>query len=266
MPIRKDKPPRNRHAPKGRSKSRPGAKPAQAGWIYGWHTVRAALGNPNRAPGRLVATAEAAARIGAEFPAVAPETVTRAALDALLPDGAVHQGVALHAPPRRAVTLDDILAEPAADALIVVLDQVTDPHNVGAVLRSAAAFGAAAVVVQDRGAPPESGTLAKSASGALDIVPLVRVTNLARALDALGAERFLRIGFDGGAQTSITELRPDGRIALVLGAEDSGLRRLTRQSCDQLARIATPGRLASLNVSNAAAIALYEFTRMNPAP
>jgi len=259
MPIRKNTPSRNRHAPSGRGKSRPGAKAAQAGWIYGWHTVRAALGN--RAPGRLLATAEAAARIGAEFPEIALEIATRAALDALLPEGAVHQGLALHAPPRRAVTLDDILADPAADALIVVLDQVTDPHNVGAVLRSAAAFGAAAVVVRDRGAPPETGVLAKAASGALDIVPLVRVTNLARALEALGAEGFWRIGLDGGADLSITELRPDGRTALVLGAEGGGLRRLTRRTCDQVARIATPGRLASLNVSNAAAIALYEFTK-----
>jgi 23S rRNA (guanosine2251-2'-O)-methyltransferase len=261
MPTRKNKPPRDRRPPSGRSKNKPGNRAAQSSWIYGWHTVRAALGNPDRKPGRLVATAEAATRIVTEFPAVSPETATRAVLDALLPDGAVHQGIALYVPPRNAVTLDDILADPAAKALVVVLDQVTDPHNVGAVLRSAAAFGAAAVVVQDRGAPPETGVLAKAASGALDIVPLVRVTNLARALEALGAEGFWRIGFDGDAPESIGASRPDGRIALVLGAEGSGLRRLTRQNCDQLVRIATPGRLGSLNVSNAAAIALYEFTK-----
>jgi 23S rRNA (guanosine2251-2'-O)-methyltransferase len=261
MPTRKYKSSRGRRPPSERNKNTPGNKAAQSSWIYGWHTVRAALGNPARQPGRLVATAEAAARIVTEFPAVLPETASRATLDALLPKDAVHQGIALYVPPRSAITLDDILADPAANALVVILDQVTDPHNVGAVLRSAAAFGAAAVIVQDRGTPPETGVLAKAASGALDIVPLVRVTNLARTLEALGAEGFWRIGFDGEARDSIGASRPDGRIALVLGAEGSGLRRLTRQNCDQLARIATPGRLGSLNVSNAAAIALYEFTK-----
>lgn len=251
-----------RRAPPRRRQLDQSAKTARSTWIYGWHTVCAALANPDREPGRLLATAEAAARIAAEFPLAAPEITPRDALDALLPPGAVHQGVALRAPPRRAIALDDILANPAADALVVILDRVTDPHNVGAVLRSAAAFGAVAVIVPDRGAPPATGVLAKAASGALDIVPLVRVANLARALNALGAEGFWRIGFDGEAEESLADLRPKGRIALVLGAEGRGLRRLTRESCDQLARIATPGRLTSLNVSNAAAIALYEITKI----
>ena len=246
---------------KKRKADRNRAKADKSNWIYGWHTVCAALGNPNREPGRLLATAEAAARIGVEFPDSAPEITSRAALDALLGEGAVHQGIALNAPPRPKITLDDILADPAADALIVILDQVTDPHNVGAVLRSAAAFGAAAVIVQDRSAPPATGVLAKAASGALDIVPLVRVTNLARALKALGRDGFWRIGMDADAQDSIAEAGPAGRIALILGAEGRGLRRLTRQACDQLVRIPTPGRLASLNVSNAAAIALYAITK-----
>jgi len=251
----------NKHQPPGRRQLDHGAKTARSSWIYGWHTVRAALGNPEREPGRLLATAEAAARIAAEFPLAAPEITPRDALDALLPPGAVHQGIALRAPPRRAVALDDILADPAANALVVILDRVTDPHNVGAVLRSAAAFGAAAVIVQDRGAPPATGVLAKAASGALDIVPLVRVTNLARALEALGGGGFWRLGFDGDAAETLTGSAQSGRIALILGAEGRGLRRLTRDSCDRLVRIATPGRLASLNVSNAAAIALFEIIR-----
>ncbi len=261
--MSKRKADRNRRARPARKNAGSGAKTARSGWIYGWHTVRAALGNPNRGPGRLLATAEAAARIGAEFPALAPEITTRAALDSLLPEGAVHQGVALHAPPGKNVVLDDILADPAAGTLVVVLDQVTDPHNVGAVLRSAAAFGAIAVIVANRGAPPATGVLAKAASGALDIVPLVRVANLARALDALAGDGFLRIGFDGDAEDSLAEVDSKGRIALILGAEGRGLRRLTRKHCDQLVRIPTPGGLTSLNVSNAAAIALYEIAKGN---
>lgn len=238
----------------------------QNAWLYGWHTVRAALGNPRRAPGRLLATPEAAARLRTDFPDAAPEPVDRAQLDALLPKGAVHQGIALNAPPLAEMSLDEFLEDPAADALLVVLDQVTDPHNVGAILRSAAAFGAAAVVVHDRSTPPTTGVLAKAASGALDIVPLLRVANLARALEALGREGFWRIGFDSDAAGLVADAPLDGRIALVLGAEGSGLRRLTREACDSLVRIPATGPLASLNVSNAAAIALYEAARRRNPP
>lgn len=237
--------------------------PSGHDWIYGWHAVLAALNNPRRGPGRLVTTAEAGTRLKAEIPTVSPEILTRPQLDDLLPENAVHQGIALNAPAPQDPALEEILASDAETACIVVLDQVTDPHNVGAVLRSAAAFAATAVIVQDRSAPPASGALAKAASGALDIVPLIRVTNLARAMEQLGAAGFWRIGFDGDAKTALDEAPLDGRVALVLGAEGSGLRRLTRQHCDHLTRIAAPGALTTLNVSNAAAIALHETARRN---
>jgi 23S rRNA (guanosine2251-2'-O)-methyltransferase len=230
-------------------------------WIYGWHTVRAALSNPRRHIGQLLATAEAATRLKPDFPGKAAEIVDRGQIEALLPPGAVHQGIALHAQPLAEMSLDDFLADAPADSLLVVLDQVTDPHNVGAILRSAAAFGAAALVAHDRSTPPATGVLAKAASGALDIVPLLRVPNLARALEALGREGFWRIGFDSEAEGLLADAPLDGRIALVLGAEGSGLRRLTREACDRLVRIPTAGPLASLNVSNAAAVALYEAAR-----
>ncbi|NKB59164.1 MAG: 23S rRNA (guanosine(2251)-2'-O)-methyltransferase RlmB [Alphaproteobacteria bacterium] len=261
--MKKRKTTNRRHdAGKGRPKAARNA-PAIREWIYGRHAVLAALRNPQRQSGRLVATTEAAARLQADFATTAPEIMTRAQIDALLPESAVHQGLALDAPAPSNIALEDVLSNTAETAVIVVLDQVTDPHNVGAVLRSAAAFAAVAVVVQDRTAPPSSGALAKAASGALDVVPLVRVTNLARALEQIGKADFWRIGFDGDAETTLADAPLDGRVALVLGAEGSGLRRLSLQNCDHIARIQTQGTLTTLNVSNAAAIALYETVRRN---
>lgn len=239
-----------------------GGKPPHSGeWIYGWHAVFAALNNPRREPGRLVATAEMVRRIRAEVPAATPETVDRMELNALLPDSAVHQGIALLAPVLEPMAIEDLVAETKQNAIIVVLDQVTDPHNVGAVLRSAAVFGAIGVVVQDRSAPPAAGALTKAASGALDIVPLVRVTNLARALEQIADAGFWRIGFDGNADSTLATAPYEGRTALILGSEGDGMRRLTREACDLLVRIEAPGALQTLNVSNAAAIALYETVR-----
>jgi 23S rRNA (guanosine2251-2'-O)-methyltransferase len=255
---------RRRDTGNSRSTERP-SQPDGREWIYGRHAVLAALENPRREPGRLVATAEAATRFGEALAAAAPEILSRAQLQALLPEAAVHQGIALHAPTLPETPLENILDDVAASAVVVVLDQVTDPHNVGAVLRSAAAFAAAAVVVQDRSAPPSGGALGKAASGALDIVPLIRASNLARALEQLGNAGFWRIGFDESAELTLTEAPLDGRVALVLGAEGRGLRRLTRERCDRLARIVAPGKLDTLNVSNAAAIALYETERRNEA-
>ena len=224
-------------------------------WIYGIHPVLAALANPRRAVRRIVATPNALARIteaGANF-MLTPEETTPRLLDRLLGGEAVHQGIAIEVAP-----LPPTRIEALADArLIVVLDQVTDPHNVGAILRSAVAFAADAVVTTGRHAPAETGVLAKAASGALDAIKLVEVQNLARALDEIGKLGFTRVGLDSEADTPIEDAMAGGKIALVLGAEGKGLRRLTRDTCDQLARLTVPGAIASLNVSNAAVLALY---------
>lgn len=244
------------------------------GWLYGRHSVAAALANPARRWRRLailagheaeaaglLAAAQAERRGDSEAVAV----MDSGALARLLPEGAVHKGWALQVEPLEPGDLDDALR--AAEmrggrAVIVVLDQVSDPHNVGAVLRSAAAFGAAAVVVAAHGAaPPASGALAKAASGALDRVPLIRAGNLAQTLDRLKGAGYWCVGLDEAAPEALAALDPGRRVALVLGSEGGGLRRLVRERCDYLARLPTRPELPSLNVSNAAAIALYELAR-----
>ncbi len=251
---RGDSVPRRRGAGAGGGKNRAGE-----GWIYGLHAVAAALANPARAPVRLIATRHAAAALDAA--AMTPETVTREDIEAVLPPGAVHQGVALLTAALAPVALEDLCAGAAQRAVVVVLDRVSDPHNVGAVLRSAAVFGAIGVVVPDRGAPEVTGVLAKAASGAVETIPLVRATNLARALETLKEAGFWCAGLDAAAGTGIGDADFSGKTALVLGAEGAGLRRLVRERCDFLIRIPAPGGQASLNVSNAAAVALYEFAR-----
>ncbi len=224
-------------------------------WIYGIHPVLAALANPRRQVLRMLATPNALGRLssaGATLPATAEETTPKL-LDRLLGGEAVHQGVAIEVAPLPPTKLDDL-----KDArLVVVLDQVTDPHNVGAILRSSLAFAADAVITTGRHAPAETGVLAKAASGALDGIQLVEVQNLARALEELGGMGFTRVGLDSEAESPIEEAMTGTRIALVLGAEGKGLRRLTRDTCDSLARLTVPGAIASLNVSNAAVLALY---------
>ena len=256
MPTHKGQRPRRRRQ---RSPAADGAV-----WLFGLHPVRAALANPARRCRRLVITGdEALARIDADTGAPPAERVDKGALAALLPAGAVHQGVALQAEPLPPASLAAVCDAIAADprAVVVVVDQVTDPHNVGAVLRSAAAFGAAGVVVQDRHAPAATGVLAKAASGALERVPLVTATNLSRALAALQAAGSWTLGLDAAAPIALADVRAEGRNALVLGAEGAGLRRLVREGCDQLACIPMAGAVESLNVSNAAAVALYELRR-----
>jgi 23S rRNA (guanosine2251-2'-O)-methyltransferase len=244
--------------------------PAGTMWIYGRHAVAAALANPARRCRRLLALAEAAdalrpliAAARADLPAQAPELIERRALEQLLPEDAVHQGVAAAFDPLPRRELAEMVADLPSDGaphIVVLLDQVTDPHNIGAILRSAAAFDARAVVVPEHGAPPVSGVIAKAASGALETVPLIRAGNLARALERLKAAGFWCIGLDADAPQSLASLELPPRIALVLGAEGGGLRRLTRDTCDFLAHLPTRGALASLNVSNAAAVALYALT------
>ncbi|MFN4087533.1 MAG: 23S rRNA (guanosine(2251)-2'-O)-methyltransferase RlmB [Alphaproteobacteria bacterium] len=240
------------------------ARPPRSGtWIYGTHAVLAALRNPRRDVRRVLALADAAEHLAASLPGVRAEVAERAAIERHLPPGAVHQGLAAEvgALPHLAVEDAIDLAADRAHALLVVLDQVSDPQNVGAVLRSAAAFGASAVIVPDHGTPEPGGALAKAAAGALETVPLVRVVNLKRALDTLKAGGFWCIGLAGEATTGIAAHDMRGRTALVLGAEGPGLRRLTRESCDLLVRIPIRQEMESLNVAAAAAVSLYEWAR-----
>jgi 23S rRNA (guanosine2251-2'-O)-methyltransferase len=223
--------------------------------LYGWHTVKAALENPARSIRRLYATENAARRLaedGVVLPEP-PELVRPDAIAARLPPDAVHQGLLAEADPLPSPELEEIV--PAG--LLLVLDQITDPHNVGAILRTAAGFAVAAIVTTARHSPEATGVLAKSASGALEFVPIVTVQNLARALGALKERGTLVIGLDSSGERDLGEVAMRAPLALVLGAEGKGLRALTRATCDEVARLDLPGRTKSLNVSNAAALALY---------
>jgi len=227
--------------------------------LYGWHTVTAALGNPARHVRKFLATENAARRLADEAIAseAVPEVVRPSTIDErLLPD-AVHQGLYLEADPLPSPSISDLPAR----GLVLVLDQITDPHNVGAIFRSAAAFGAAAIVTTERHSPDAAGALAKAASGALELVPLATVQNLARALGELRERGFLLVGLDSEGESDLADLTLRAPLALVLGAEGKGLRQLTRETCDRLARIDVPGALKSLNVSNAAALSLYVASR-----
>jgi 23S rRNA (guanosine2251-2'-O)-methyltransferase len=224
--------------------------------FWGRHAVAAALDNPRREVLRAWATREAAAFM--QFPKDLPVTLADVAdLGRLVPNDAPHQGVVIEAEPLDEVWLDDLLQGTGERAVLLVLDQVTDPHNVGAILRSAAAFGAIGIVTQDRHSPPESGVVAKAASGALERVRWARVVNLARALEEIAEAGFWRIGLAGDADTELKNALGPQRIALVLGAEGPGLRPNTREHCDALARLPITDAVESLNVSNAAAVALY---------
>ena len=224
--------------------------------FWGRYAVAAVLDNPNRKVLRAWATRDGAAVMN--FPKDVPLTLADVAdLGRLVPHDAPHQGVVIEAEPLEDVWLDGILQSADARSVLLVLDQVTDPHNVGAILRSAAAFGAAGIVTQDRHSPPEGGVIAKAASGALERVPWARVVNLARALEEIGEAGFWRIGLAGDAETDLAAALGPKRVALVLGAEGPGLRHNTREHCDALARLPISDAVESLNVSNAAAIALY---------
>jgi 23S rRNA (guanosine2251-2'-O)-methyltransferase len=226
--------------------------------------VAAALANPARRLRRLLLTEEAEAALSETLAPpwrLAPERIERARFAALLPPDTVHQGAALLADPLADLALDDALSRGGTGPWLV-LDQVTDPRNVGAILRSAAAFGASGIVMQDRHAPPETGALARAASGALEIVPVVRVVNLSRALDALKRSGHWVVGLEAAAPVTLADASlADRRVALVLGAEGEGMRRLTREHCDELARLPIRPVMDSLNVSAAAAVALYEIIR-----
>lgn len=224
-------------------------------FIYGTHAVDAVVANPRRVVHRLLATRNAAGRLEASFIArgLTPEIVDPTRIDDLVGRDTVHQGIAVETEPLPAQAIEDAAGLP----LVLVLDQVTDPHNVGACLRSAAAFGAGALIMTDRHAPAATGVLAKAASGALEHVALISVKNLARTLETLQKQGFECIGLDGEATDALENHSHAKATALVLGAEGKGLRRLTREMCDHLCRLTTPGPIRSLNVSNAAAVALH---------
>ncbi|MDX2263751.1 MAG: 23S rRNA (guanosine(2251)-2'-O)-methyltransferase RlmB [Hyphomicrobiales bacterium] len=223
--------------------------------IYGLHAAEAALANPNRPIERVLATANAAQRLSSAIAerGLTPVLVSPKEIDARLGPSAVHQGVLVEAGPLPGLDVADI----AEARLVVALDQITDPHNVGAILRSCSAFGVGGVVMTAHHCPPLSGALAKAASGGLDAAPIVLAANLAQALAELGEMGFWRVGLDSGAESALEAEGFDGPTVIVLGAEDKGLRRLTRERCDRICAITTADALRSLNVSNAAAIALH---------
>ncbi|MEA1833423.1 23S rRNA (guanosine(2251)-2'-O)-methyltransferase RlmB [Methylobacterium durans] len=274
MTIRRDRPGGPRPAPSGPGRSRTGSfragerraapggprgGPEDPVVLYGWHPVVQALGNAGRRLHRLLATENGAARLAEALGTlpIVPEIVRPSAINALLGPDAVHQGLYLEVDPLPAPGLDAL----PEDALLLALDQITDPHNVGAIVRTAAAFGVAGIVTTLRHSPSATGVLAKSASGGLEHVPLITVRNLAEALIELGERGFTRIGLDSEAEADLDAVGPRRPAIVVLGAEGKGLRQRTRECCDMLARIAFTGEIRSLNVSNAAAITLYALRR-----
>ena len=246
-----------------RRKARQASKPENRPRFWGRHAVAAALANPERDVVRLWATRETAAAL--DIDRSIPVTYADVAdLGRLVPRDAPHQGIVAEVERLPELLLAELLDQAEDGRPLLVLDHVTDPHNVGAILRSAAAFDALGIVTQDRHAPPESGALAKAASGALETVPWVRVVNLARALDEVAQAGFWRIGLTGDADTLLADALGPPRVALVLGAEGEGMRQNVEAHCDALARLPISDRIESLNVSNAAAVALYAC-RSSPA-
>jgi 23S rRNA (guanosine2251-2'-O)-methyltransferase len=251
----------------GKNRGRPGGRPAwreresagargdAAVILYGWHTVTLALANPQRRIRKLLLTENAARRLAEENidTRVPPELVRPAEIDRRLGPDAVHQGLLAEADALPAPDIDTL----PRDGIVLVLDQITDPHNVGAILRSAAAFDVKAIVTTARHSPEATGVLAKSASGALELVPIVSVQNLARALAEMNDNGFLTVGLDSEGTENLAAVPLQAPLALVLGAEGKGLRQLTRDTCRVVARLDMPGAIKSLNVSNAAALALY---------
>jgi 23S rRNA (guanosine2251-2'-O)-methyltransferase len=241
-------------------------------WLYGTHAVIAAIANPHRYASRLVLTSEVASSEADSLASaikqggkenLQPELRSRKEIEPLLPPEAVHQGIALLVEPLGGYSVEELCrdCQDKESARVVILDQPNDPHNIGAVLRSAAAFGASAVIVPDRGTPEATGTVAKSACGALERIPLLRVGNLARTMELLKESGFWCIGLDGQGGKLLADADLNGKSALIFGAEGPGLRRLTKENCDFLVRVPISNTVESLNLSNAVAVTLYEATR-----
>ena len=250
---------RHRTGGKYERRDRMRGEPGGPAVLYGWHTVTAALNNPARHIRKLLVTENALRRLtedGIKLP-LAPEMIRPDALAARLTPDAVHQGLLAEADPLPSPAIEEL----PENGIVLVLDQITDPHNVGAMLRTAAAFAVAAVVTTARHSPEATGVLAKSASGALELVPIVIVQNLARGLAEMKDRGFLLVGLDSDAEDDLASLELRTPLALVLGAEGKGLRQLTRETCDRLGRLDLPGEIKSLNVSNATALALYIANR-----
>lgn len=236
--------------------------------LYGRHAVTAALANPERKIAKLLCTAEnapEAKKICAArgLPEAAVNIVDRREIDRILPRDAVHQGFALYCSELPEYSLEDIciLAADKPDCHLLILDQVTDPQNIGAVIRSCVAFDTLALIMQDKNAPAETGAMAKAAAGTIEYLPVCRVTNLSRAVNRLKEAGFWTVGMDGYAQTTIDKMNKGGKIAIIMGSEGKGMRRLVEESCDMTVRLPISGRVESLNVSTAAAIALYEVSK-----
>lgn len=239
--------------------------PSSALWLYGRHAVAAALTNQDRKVIRVMATKSGAEWLAANIVGKALSTPITAArpeeIDPLLHPGAVHQGIAAEVKALANRDLEDICADPTPDTSVIVLDQVTDPQNIGAIFRAAAAFGARAIIVQDRRTPPLTGALAKAAAGAIEKIPCIPVVNIARSLETLAELGYATIGLAGKGSASLQMIDPDQPMALVLGAEGAGLRRLVAEKCTQLVRIPIAPGMESLNVATAAAVGLYERSR-----
>jgi len=269
-PVRDDRAPRRETAPAEAAPPAPARAPLiRAPYLYGLHAVAAAWRNPKRTCRRLLITDNAlpsfkaaiqeAERLGLKRPDV--EITDKEVIETALPKGSVHQGIVLEVEPLPEIDLPHLFHDAAPDALVMVLDQVTDPHNIGAILRSCAVFGVQALIVPRHNAPEISPLIAKTATGALEHVPVIRVANLSRALVELAEAGFWRVGLDEHAEKPLSAIPLSGKIALVMGSEGGGMRKLTRESCDHVAQLPASGPLLSLNVSNAAAIALYEARR-----
>lgn len=230
-------------------------------WLYGQHAVEAAIQNPIRKKFKI----KSIKPLPDSFTqGISAQVVSRNEIDSLCPEGAVHQGIVLQVAPLPLKNIDEFLSENKKQDVILILDQVTDPHNIGAILRSAAAFDASAVIVADSHAPQETATLVKSSCGGIEVVPLIRVPNLARAMELIKKNGYWILGLDGKAKGTVTQGKLPEKTAFVLGSEGDGLRRLTEENCDTLIKLPISPKMESLNVSNAAAIALYEYRRTFP--
>lgn len=231
--------------------------------LYGRHAVMAALENPNRKLKKLVCTPENAVQIRAKFPNLNVVTADKKDIDKLVPVDAVHQGYALYCHELDSLSIEELCAMTTEDKKcnVLILDQVTDPQNIGAIIRSCAAFGTKALIVQDKNSPQESGAMAKAAAGTMELVPVVRVTNLARAIEILKKNGFWVVGMDGYAKDNVDKIDKEAKLAVIMGSEGAGMRRLVEESCDITVRLPISKKVESLNVSTAAAVVLYELSK-----